>query len=103
MAKYIFTKEYTASIVVGGIVGILPRTFKVGEIYPGIEKSDGIEIRISNHSEPFVYGDLPFMQAQETVLIPKDKMILEVSKTNYLPYILIGIAIFVFGWLLVKK
>lgn len=50
--QYVFIKEYSTTITVGGVVGISERTFKIGEVYSGIEKNNGkIEIRIAEHSK----------------------------------------------------
>lgn len=47
-----FIAEYSATIVVGGVVGITERTFKPGEIYNGYQNRKGIiTIRIAKHTE----------------------------------------------------
>lgn len=46
-----FTTSYTTRITVGGVVGILDRTFKVGETFSGVDEGNGdITIRIAEHS-----------------------------------------------------
>ena len=50
MAKYKFNKPYSAQVTVGGAVGIMTKSFAVGDIYEGKQKSDGIEIRIAEHT-----------------------------------------------------
>lgn len=50
--KFEFKAEYSATVTVGGFVGITERTFKIGEIYNGTDKGDGtITIRIAEHSD----------------------------------------------------
>lgn len=50
--SFIFIYEYTATITVGGVVGISERAFEVGEIYEGTDKGNStIQIRIAKHSE----------------------------------------------------
>jgi hypothetical protein len=50
--QFEFIAEYTATVTVGGFVGITERTFEVGEIYTGTKKgNDMITIRIAEHSE----------------------------------------------------
>jgi len=47
-----FIAKYSATITVGGIVGIMERTFEIGEIYKATDKEeDTITIRIAEHSE----------------------------------------------------
>ena len=49
---YEFIEEYTATITVGGVVGIFERTFEIGEKYIGNGQSNGvITIRIAEHSK----------------------------------------------------
>jgi hypothetical protein len=50
--KYVFTKEYSTRVIVGGVIGIIERTFKIGEIYNGTDNNNQfITIRIAEHSE----------------------------------------------------
>ena len=49
--EFEFISKYSATVTVGGVVGIFERTFEKGEIYKGTD--DGkktITIRISEHS-----------------------------------------------------
>lgn len=47
-----FTNEYSATITVGGVVGITQKTFEVGEIYKGIDDGkETITIRIAEHTK----------------------------------------------------
>ncbi|TPG32597.1 hypothetical protein [Flavobacterium pectinovorum] len=51
-ANFEFTTEYSATIMVGGAVGITEKTFKVGDTYKGIDKGEKtIRIRIAEHSK----------------------------------------------------
>ncbi|NMM47753.1 hypothetical protein [Marinigracilibium pacificum] len=51
-AEYEFINEYTATITVGGVVGIEDRTFIIGEIYKGtVLDSETIKIKIAESSE----------------------------------------------------
>lgn len=50
--QYVFTKEYSTTVTVGGFVGIIQRTFKEGEIYQGTsEGKETVAIRIAEHTE----------------------------------------------------
>lgn len=49
--SYEFTKEYTTKITVGGFIGTINRTFKVGETFKGKDNGETIEIRIAEHSK----------------------------------------------------
>jgi hypothetical protein len=50
--NYKFTNEYSATIMVGGVVGISKKTFEVGEVYKGVDQGkETITIRIAEHSE----------------------------------------------------
>ncbi|WP_010664336.1 hypothetical protein [Marinilabilia salmonicolor] len=47
-----FIAEYSATVTVGGIIGIIERTFEIGEVYKATD--DGgktITIRIAEHSD----------------------------------------------------
>lgn len=47
-----FISEYSALITVGGVVGVVDRTFEVGKIYEGVyEGQDTILIRIAEHTK----------------------------------------------------
>lgn len=49
--EYEFITEYSTTVTVGGVVGVIERTFEVGEIYTGTEKSDStVTIRIAEHT-----------------------------------------------------
>ncbi|MCV2485961.1 hypothetical protein OD917_13580 [Flavobacterium sp. SH_e] len=49
--NYEFTKEYTVQITVGGFIGVIDRTFKVGETFKGKDNGESIEIRIAEHTK----------------------------------------------------
>ncbi|WPO80427.1 hypothetical protein [Flavobacterium sp. KACC 22761] len=50
-ADFEFITPYTTHITVGGVVGIIDRTFKVGETFKGVDEGkDDITIRIAEHS-----------------------------------------------------
>ncbi|XMO85163.1 hypothetical protein AAFN75_10225 [Algibacter sp. AS12] len=50
--EYKFVSEYTATVIVGGVIGITERTFEVGEVYSGVENSNNIiTIRIAEPSK----------------------------------------------------
>ena len=47
-----FRTQYSATVTVGGDVGIIERKFEIGEIYEGTDKGgETITIRIAEHSE----------------------------------------------------
>lgn len=51
-ANFEFTAEYSATITVGGAVGITEKAFKTGDTYKGIDKGEKtIRIRIAEHSK----------------------------------------------------
>ena len=50
--EYEFTASYSATVVVGGVVGVYKRNFETGEVYPGTDEGgEAIKIRIAEHSE----------------------------------------------------
>lgn len=50
--EFEFITEYSATITVGGFVGITERNFAIGEIYKGTDEGgETIKIRIAEHSE----------------------------------------------------
>ncbi|WP_338410402.1 hypothetical protein [uncultured Flavobacterium sp.] len=50
--EYEFITEYSATVTVGGVVGLSERTFEIGEVYTGTKQGNGvITIRIAEHSE----------------------------------------------------
>ncbi len=50
--EFEFITEYSATITVGGVVGIIERTFEIGEIYNGTDDGGvAITIRIAEHTE----------------------------------------------------
>ena len=52
MSNYKFIKPYTTSVVVGGVVGIMKRTFEVGTVWEGVsEDGNTVTIRIAKYSE----------------------------------------------------
>ena len=50
--QYEFIEEYSATVTVGGVIGISERTFEIGETYTATnQNNDLITIRIAEHSE----------------------------------------------------
>lgn len=48
--QYVFVKDYTATVTVGGFVGIREKTFQVGEVIKGNEVPNGVKTRIAPFS-----------------------------------------------------
>ncbi|MCP2026740.1 hypothetical protein L1276_001884 [Flavobacterium sp. HSC-32F16] len=47
-----FTSKYSATVTVGGVVGIKERFFETGEVYKGSDRGkETIRIRIAEHSQ----------------------------------------------------
>ena len=68
---YEFVTAYTANITVGGIVGVAPRTFYVGEVYSGTDYGNTtVTLRIADHTE--INEDCPNPWCyQEFLEVPK--------------------------------
>ncbi|PCI03827.1 MAG: hypothetical protein COB81_03045 [Flavobacteriaceae bacterium] len=50
--EFEFITQYSATITIGGVVGIMERTFETGEIYSGKDNGEKtITIRIAEHTE----------------------------------------------------
>ena len=50
--EFEFTTQYSATILVGGVVGITDETFEIGEVYSGTDNGEkDITIRIVEHTE----------------------------------------------------
>lgn len=50
--EFRFISDYTATVTVGGFVGVTDRTFYKGETYEGTDKGNAtIRIRIAEHTE----------------------------------------------------
>ncbi len=50
--EFQFIEEYKAMVTVGGFVGVMERTFEVGEIYVGTDEGgEMITIRIEEHTD----------------------------------------------------
>ncbi|WP_456378201.1 hypothetical protein [Lutibacter sp.] len=50
--EFEFITEYSATVTVGGVVGITERNFEIGEVYKGTDEGgETIKIRIAEHSE----------------------------------------------------
>lgn len=50
--EFEFVTEYSATVTVGGIIGITERNFEIGEIYKGTDEGgENIKIRIAEHSK----------------------------------------------------
>jgi hypothetical protein len=50
--EFEFITEYSTKVTVGGVVGIIDRTFKIGEIYKGTDEGQEIiTIRIAEHTD----------------------------------------------------
>jgi len=67
-----FIAEYTATITVGGFVGITKKTFNVGEVYEGTDSGEEtIMIRIAEHTE--LNKDCPNSSCyQEFLSVPRE-------------------------------
>lgn len=67
-----FVEEYTATITVGGFVGITERTFNIGEVFEGTDNGEEtITIRIAEHSE--LNEDCPNSSCyQEFLSVPRE-------------------------------
>ena len=77
MAQYRFIQNYTTNVSVGGVVGIIPRTFNVGQIVNGIDEG-GDNIRVSLGS-----SSIAIQGASNTILVPKSVLELFVpTQTN---------------------
>jgi len=51
-SEYEFISEYSATVTVGGFIGITERTFEIGETYKGTNQGNGtVIIRIAEHSK----------------------------------------------------
>lgn len=49
--NYVFTKPYCATVIVGGVVGLAEKCYKIGDIVSGKENTSGkLTIRIAEHS-----------------------------------------------------
>jgi hypothetical protein len=52
LERFEFVQDYTATVTVGGFVGVESRTFYVGEIYTGTDSGgETISIRIAEHTK----------------------------------------------------
>ena len=73
-ANYKFITAYSAKITVGGIVGVVERTFYVGEVFSGSDKGEAnITLRIAKHTKnnencpnPWCYQE--FLEVPRTFL-----------------------------------
>lgn len=51
-SRFEFITEYTATVTVGGVVGITDKTFEIGEVYEGRDVGgQTITIRIAEHTQ----------------------------------------------------
>lgn len=71
-SKYQFIKPYVATVTVGGIVGIIERSFEIGEIYIATKQGQStITIRIAEHTA--LNDDCPNSQCyQELLEVPSE-------------------------------
>lgn len=84
MKSYRFIKDFTATISVGGFVGIARRTFKAGEVYQGAQPvgaGNVIGIQITTQSTVSIPGaqtsvNVPVEYLQETTGIGPKKSLL---------------------------
>jgi hypothetical protein len=76
MAQYRFIQNYTTNVSVGGVVGIIPRTFNVGQVVNGIDVG-GDNIRVSLGSSA-----IAIQGASNTILVPKSVLELFVPTQN---------------------
>jgi hypothetical protein len=69
--EYEFIAQYSATVTVGGFVGLTERTFEIGEKYNGTdEREDAITLRIASHSD--LNEDCPNSWCyQEYLVVPK--------------------------------
>jgi len=70
--EFEFIAEYSATITVGGFVGITERTFEAGEVYSGTDLGgETITIRIAEHTE--LNDDCPNSWCyQELLEVPRE-------------------------------
>lgn len=69
--EYEFVSQYSATVTVGGFVGIYKRAFEIGEKYIGTDQgNDLITIRIAEHSK--LNDDCPNSSCyQELLEVPR--------------------------------
>ena len=77
-----FRTQYSATVTVGGFVGIIERTFEIGEIYEGTDDGgETIAIRIAEHSE--LNKDCPNSWCyQEFLEVPREYLIFDQKKSS---------------------
>jgi len=81
MEKYKFTKPFEKTITVGGVVGVIKKSFAIGQVVDGIKKDNGIEIRIAPHS--VLNEGLPSNTSyQEVLLVPKEYLEIDNSLSS---------------------
>jgi len=70
--EFEFITEYSATLTVGGVIGITERTFNIGEVYKGIDNGgETITIRIAEHTE--LNEDCPDSSCyQESLEVPRE-------------------------------
>ncbi len=70
--EFEFISEYSTTVMVGGIVGIKERTFKIGEIYKGTDEGGkNVTLRIAEHTE--LNDDCPNSTCyQELLGVPRE-------------------------------
>jgi len=71
VGSYVFTKNYTTRITVGGIVDITNKTYHVGDVVSGKKVSDGINISIAPNSS-VNDGQSSNASYQEFITVPVD-------------------------------
>ncbi len=81
MDKYKFIKPFEKTVTVGGVVGIMKKSFVVGQVVDGLKKDSGIEIRIASHSS-LNEGSPSNASYQEVILVPNEYLELDNSSSS---------------------
>ncbi len=66
---YVFVREYSATVTVGGVVGLGKVTYHIGDKVWGTQSDEGVKIRIAGHSQRNE-GEPSSASYQEFVLVP---------------------------------
>ena len=76
-----FIKPFSSTVTVGGAVGLMSKSFKIGDIVTGSEKGNGIGIRIAPHSLANE-GKPSNISYQEFLIVPFEYLQLTNSKSK---------------------
>lgn len=90
MAKYKIKDDYTTTIAVGGVVGIMNRTFKKGEVFEGSPYFPFPNEKLAEPMVSLIINKSPIQGAEGSVLVPQDHVELVLFSTTN---IVIGLAI----------